>query len=572
MNFEIKNIESQFPETLVVEAEALLQEDLIQSIKTLGKNLWTLKIGESFDDLQNNKDFEVEIQLKGKKIKAYTCECDFYTNSESKNKICKHIVTGLLALRKHLLIKDLEKQKSKVPTTSKHKKLTTVSVLNSVNPEALKNFVRAYARNDKKFAIALKARFASAVQVENPKEKYIQLLQSTINSVKSAKDKINYQACQQIRSIVKDILEQIEDAIAMSYFVEASAMLQAILLKISPNIKRAVNYEDRMLGLIESAFEQFDALLKKDLPPDLEKEIWTFCWEEFDRNEHKKYNTQKYFFKLLLDLTKEKKKSDLLIQKIDGQLEFTFDKKKKGELLLFKMKLLERFEKNSIKNFVKENLEESEVLIAAIRNSIAQEKYTDAKQLAIKGLAIQKSVIVINQLEDLLLNIALKTENQKEIVIYSRKRFLITLQFQYYIILKNSFGKNWNKEVNSILETIKKQPYTPNKKGTLAEILAEEKMYKELVDYIQKIRSLELLEKYDIPLLENFQQSVYDLYEDFLESFLRNHLGRKTSEKIRDLFYHLKNIGAKKLVYKLVKQYKEQYPERHTLMEELANF
>ena len=36
---EIKNIESQFPENLVNEAEALLQEDLIQSVKTLAKNL-----------------------------------------------------------------------------------------------------------------------------------------------------------------------------------------------------------------------------------------------------------------------------------------------------------------------------------------------------------------------------------------------------------------------------------------------------------------------------------------------------------------------------------------------------
>ncbi len=574
MNFEIKNIETNFPDNLVFQAEALMREDLIQSIQTLGKNLWTLKIGESYDELQSGKAFEVEIQLSGKKVKAFTCECDFYQSesTQSKDKTCKHIVTGLFALRKHLLKKELEKQKSKVPSPTKHKKLTTVSVLNSVNSEALKNFVRAYARNDKKFALALKARFAHAVQVENPKEKYIQLLHSTINSVRSAKDKINYQGVQQIQSIVKDILEQVEDAIAMDYFVEANAMLQAILLKVTPNIRKSENYEDRMKTLINLSFDQYNLMLEKNLPPDLEEEIWKFCWEEFDRREHKKYNSQFHFFKLLLILTKEIGKAETLIQKIDGQLEFTFDKKKKGELLLFKMKLLERFKKDAVKNFVKENMDESEVLIGAIRNAIQQGNFKDAKQLAIKGLSIQKSVIVRNQLEDFLLNIALKEENRKDIVIYSRNRFLTTYEFHYYTILKNTSNENWEKEVANIIDSIKKHPYTPNKKETFATIFAQEKMNKELIEYIQKIRSLELLEKYDIQLMEEFQKEVFELYEDFLESFLRNHLGRKTSSKIRDLFYHLKKIGAKKLVYKLVKQYREQYPERHTLMEELENF
>jgi len=574
MNFDIKNIENNFPEILVHEAEALLQNDLIQGLQSLGKNLWSLKVSESYEEMQDDIAFEVEIQLKGKKIKAYTCECDFFQSSGSnkKGKICKHVVTGLFSLRKHLLKKDLEKQKSKVPSSTQHKKLTTVSVLSSVNNEALKNFVRSYARTDKKFANALKARFAHAVQVENPKEKYYQLLQSTINSVKNSKDKITYQGVLQISSIVKDILEQVEDAIAVEYFVEAMAMIQAILLKVSPNIKRAEKYEDRMLGLVELTFNQFNLLLKKDLPPDLTEEIWDFCHENFDRKEHRKYNTQRHFIKLLLKITKEKKKANILLEKIDKQLEITFDKKKKGELLLFKMKLLERFNKSEVKNFVKENLEEAEVLLAAIKNAIQQENYKDAKRLAIKGLAIQKSILVKNELEDLLLNVSLKTENKDDIITYARKRFLKTYQFNFYIILKSTLDKDWKKELVNIIELVKKQPYTPNKKETIAIIFAEEKMNKELIEYIKIIRSLDLLEKYDAQLIEEFRQDVYDLYEDFLESFLRNHLGRKTSTRIRDLFYHLKSIGAKKLVYKLAKQYREQYPKRHTLIEELANF
>ena len=97
-------------------------------------------------------------------------------------------------------------------------------------------------------------------------------------------------------------------------------------------------------------------------------------------------------------------------------------------------------------------------------------------------------------------------------------------------------------------------------------------MYKELIDFIKKNRSLDLLEKYDVQLIEDFKEEIFELYEDLLDGYLRNHLGRQTSTKIRDIFYHLKKIGAKKLVYKLAKQYREEYPERHTLMEELNVF
>ena len=193
MNFEIKNIESFFPEKVVEQAEALLHEGLVQGIVYLEKKIWTMRVGESYEELKDGKAFEVEIQLTGKKVKRVTCDCDFFQqNLSAKKNHCKHIVAGLFALLKHLLKKEIEKQKASRTTSFKHKKLTTVSVLNSVDSDALKNFVRAYARTDKKFALSLKARFAHAVEVENDKEKYLQLLQATFSSVITSKDKIRY--------------------------------------------------------------------------------------------------------------------------------------------------------------------------------------------------------------------------------------------------------------------------------------------------------------------------------------------------------------------------------------------
>lgn len=573
MNFEIKNIETFFPEKVVDQAEALLQEGLVQGIVYLEKKIWTMKVGESYEDLKEGKHFEIEIQLTGKKVKRGTCDCDFYQqNLSSKNNHCKHIVASLFALRKHLLEIELAKQKAIRTTPFKHKRLTTISVLNSVDPDALKNFVRAYARTDKRFALSLKARFAHAVEVENDKEKYLQLLQATFSSVITTKDKIRYKSLQQIQLVITDILDHVEDAIALEHFSEASDILQVIIIKLAPNIKRAENHEDRILELLNSAFSFFKTLIKKDLPPELKREIWQFCFEKFDGREHKKYGTNIYFLEFLLNLTTEKKDANILLEKIGNELENTFEKKKRGILLLFKMKLVNQFEKTSLSAFIDENLDEPEVLLAAIKNSVEFKKYADAKQLALKGLEMQKNVTVRNQLDDILLNIALKTQQKESITIYARKRFLVTYEFHFYQILKNTATKGWKKEVKNLLALMEAQPFSPQKKNTFAQVFAEEKMLKDLVGFIKKNRSLDLLEKYDITLIDEFKNEIFELYEELLDGYLRNHLGRQTSTKIRDIFYHLKKIGAKKLVYKLAKQYREEYPERHTLMEELEMF
>jgi len=192
--------------------------------------------------------------------------------------------------------------------------------------------------------------------------------------------------------------------------------------------------------------------------------------------------------------------------------------------------------------------------------------------LAIKGLGNQKLVVVKNELHEVLLKIAQQTNQTKEIIQYARIRFFDTLEFKYFQILKNNISKNWVTELRNILEELESTPYHPKKKLIFAEIFSTENKPQELFSYIKKIRSLELLQEYDEQLLKHFQQDVYVLYEDLIVSYLQSHVGRKASERIRIILFHLKKIGAKKLVFRLVKEFKSEYKERHTLMEELAYF
>ena len=106
----------------------------------------------------------------------------------------------------------------------------------------------------------------------------------------------------------------------------------------------------------------------------------------------------------------------------------------------------------------------------------------------------------------------------------------------------------------------------------VARILAEEGLHERLMDYAEQVQSLDLLQEFAPYLIDNHRERLLELYRKLLTDFLRNHLGRKTSQRIREALQRLHEIGAGNMAVLLVEEFRSQYPERHSLMEELALF
>ena len=563
MLFALKNIESEFSEQLVLLAESLVDMGKVTTPRLIEKKLWSMEV-----DMDNDLKFEVEIQLSGKKAKAFTCDCGNFASDQK----CEHIVAGLLQLRKFQNLKELKKRTEQRPKSTAPKKLNISSVLNNVSHDELKEFIRAYSRKDKRFSLAIKAKFANAVQLENSKDKYIQLLNATISAVRKNDGTINYSGTLQIRKVVVDVLDHVDDALALEHYGEVGDMIQAIFEKIIPIIRLTAPHEKIMAQVIEKTLQSQKELIQKKLPQDLKNELWKFSLNEMNKSTYRKHHIQQQLYENIFGLTIEKKKAVLVLEKVDELLPEMVDRDSRIPLLLMKFDLLKKFQPKQLDNFIQSHLKEREILMAAIESSYLQNEFSTAKQLALKGLESQKLVVVKNEIYEYLLKIAQQTNKTKEIIQYARIRFFDTLEFKYYQILKNNISKNWTKELKSIIEELESAPYHPKKKHIFADIYSIENKPQELFTYIKKIRSLELLQEYDELLLDHFQQDVYVLYEDLIVSYLQSHVGRKASEKIRTILFHLKKIGAKKLVHRLVKEFKTEYKERHTLMEELAYF
>ena len=559
MLFPLKNIEAHVEDRFFIIGETLYEQGKVLDLSEAEKHLW----------LANVVGNEVEVQITPSKVRACTCECPRYQEEE----MCEHIAAVLLKLRRELDRTKAAKAKQRVKRNSVAKKLTTAVILNHISDEELKNYVRDYAKSNRAFGLALKARFAASVPMADDREKFFQLLETTIKGARTKHDRIRYKGKLKLLKIIKELLAQVDDYIASEKYTDAFYILQAIIEKGAPLFWKIEGDASKYYAEIKRSFNLLQNLLESNPAPAMREEIWHFCLNECGKSTYRLSGFSQFFFQILLDLADEREKEDELVQVIDNQISnLTFGGKAKASLLIYKLNILERQNQNeAAEKLVFENLNEPDLLLFVTEKAVEKENFIRARFLAEQSFKHDFPVPIVAKMEELLLSIAKAENKPEEIKDFARRRLLRKMQIEDYDLLKGAVEKGeWSGFISTFLSELEKKPYSMEKRDLIAEIHARENNFSALLNYIESIRSLDLLQRYDVKLMETEKERVNVLYEDILQSFIRHHLGRKSSEKIRLALQHLHDVGARKLARDLTNKFRTHYPERFTLIEELA--
>ncbi|RMF29260.1 MAG: SWIM zinc finger family protein, partial [Bacteroidetes bacterium] len=174
MNFPLKNLELHLPEECLVLAERLVEEHGVEELRETEKHLWVGWVA----------GLEVEVQVSPSKVLAASCECEEFQGQG----MCPHVGAVLFALRREQQQRKERKRTRKPPT----RRLTVNAVIEQAPPEELLAFVRQYAKTNRAFALALKARFAGAVSTPDEREKYSRLLETALQGHRDEKDNITF--------------------------------------------------------------------------------------------------------------------------------------------------------------------------------------------------------------------------------------------------------------------------------------------------------------------------------------------------------------------------------------------
>ncbi|WP_282780667.1 hypothetical protein [Phaeodactylibacter xiamenensis] len=560
MNFLLRKLENEVPESALLEGEALLEDGAVEGLHELEKQLW----------IAQSEGFEVEVQLSGQKVSAGTCECGTF----KKSGICGHLTGTLLQVRQRQQ-QQKEKREQKKKATDNPQRLTTGVVLDQVDPAELIGFVREYARTNRNFAIALKARFASSVSNLNSKEKYLQLLDTTINAVRKSDRQITLRGAQRLSKVLDELHQQMEQHLEAGNLVELADIALSIIEKISPVLSKIQQRREQVRSRVEGAFDYLLELVERSPAPQLLRRLWADCQREYPKRTYQSNQLDRYFFKLMLKTAQESSQLEALLGTLEERASQEEEKNGAGaDYILLQIAVLEQLDRvEKARKLIEAHLTSPDILEFAIKQAQRQNNRPREKALAQIGLRLDLPEDYKDQLEALLLQLAEAEADLNSIKTYALLQFFRKLDLQFYKKAREATPKTERPALfENTLAQLRQRPYSAELRNTLAGLLLAEEQWAILMAYTEEVQSLDLLGEVDETLLSRFPERVKQLYRQLLHEYARHYVGPKTARRIALALRHLQSLNAQKFVSELAQELREQYPERHTLTAELSAF
>lgn len=565
MIFFLQHIERHIDETLLIQGEELYIQDGVLALEEIEQHLWAFKIIEE-DDAR----YEVEIQITPSKVKAYTCDCERF----KAEKNCPHIVAALLALRRRKSDEKKQKRKNKQRQNQSNKKLSIQQILDQLEREELIHIIKDFTRQNRAFALSLKARYAYKVPSVDSQKAYLQLVNSVIQMARRPDRTFNKRGAASIAKILEEMLEQMHLHLVQQQYAEVFILAQSILLKVPPILGKIQSDEALLNPPLEKVLKLLLQLIQASIPPALRERIWEFLIEEYVKIAYRNHGLDVLFHPILIRLAAEDEQEMLLLETSELMLDhYRIEDRPLAQALYFHYLLWEKkYGKKAIHQFfthiTQEPLERSEL----IHYSIRQKDYKRAEQFAKATLKVADSVTDKIKGKTFLLRLAELQQDHKKTIKLAQDLFLTSKELSYFRKIKKAAEENWPEVRSQVIQKLEKQLSTSDSHKLLPQIYGEEGMEEELLAYITQHPSLELLVNFDRYLLPAHEQRLKSVYVGEVQLYLNAHLGRISSTKIRSIIQHLHSLGAHSIGNELVHVIRKDYAERPSLMDELSLF
>lgn len=555
MELSFQHLENETSEHQLLQAEALLDLHAIVELKQMERHFWVAQITDE------GHSFEVELNTGPGRLKDASCECNEFRNGG----ICSHILAAVILIRKQLApaTKPIKK-----PRKTSAGKLTISVILDEVPTGELIEFIKSYAQKNRNFELALKAHFASAVSRLDSAEKYMDLLEANMSLGRKSDRNFTPRGASNLIKLIKELLQQAEATLVQGDYNETWLISQSILLKIPPILNKSGDSKEDLFEVLLVVLKLTHRLALQPTAPELKNALWDFFMEESSRLVYRNHGLDIAFFQILGLLKDEEEKTMLVSRRILEQIQSYEVENREIHPLVFQY--LSLADPGLHHTLLRHSYSEVSDIIAAIELAMLGEMYPIAKKMLDFSSGLSPTPSQKEALDELHLEVAqqLKDKNLEINLLIQKIRNTYDVRHFHKIKELEKEGASW--EYDSFIERLKKNATTEEQYDCVASILAEEGKQEELLDWIKKSRSVKVLLNHDHHLLPVYQEHLVNLYKDWLSDFLDAHIGPVPSRKIGRIIDHFRSIHADELVNQLINYFKNHYPKRHTLMEELA--
>ena len=547
----LRDFELQISPATAAAAETLAQAGAVRKLQEVERHFWVAQVHS------DEGDYEVETIITPQKIKAFTCECW----AEGRRLMCPHVAAALFKVRQYLAQKT-EARKAPPAERSANAlgRLSVSAVLEQASAEALADFVQAYARRDRDFALALKIHFAATVMgTENPFALVLDTLLAAMGKASSWREP----DFRRLRSALEALDQQLLQAATAQDFALTLQLASTILQKISPLATRLEETKRKhLLPALQSAAAQLLLFQTDTVAPALQSAAWE---TGFDLAAKGHFPPE--LGPSLLMLLSQAAAADAYFERISQLFDQSVEPVAPFIMQLFTAALARRDRPEAVVRVLEGQVEQPALLLDTLL-ALDQGGYAEAAyQAGDRLLTLARfNHSQRRQIEEMMFRLADSMGNRERKITWLWRRFQQSGDFSFYEQMKQTAGKSWPGIRTHLITELRR---TGNS-HTEAILLGAEGDTVALAQLLDSATELSQVQEWEDLLLTTDKAFVERRYAELLSHYLHDHFGRQASGYVRENLAGLLQKGETEVVLAIVRHLIDHFADRPTLPDELA--
>ncbi len=516
--------------------------------------------------VSGTEEYTVQLEVKNNIVIEHNCDCPY-----DLGPVCKHIVAVIFYLKQD----ELELDQS-APKSTEKKKTKTVNqqvqdLLKAISHNELIEFVAENSKKDKKFRSYFLASFGHLSQNQS-KEFYQKQIHSILQTAAGRDGWIGWSDMKYVVHTTEPFLENAEKYLAKKNFENVFFISTALLEEMT----KAFQYGDDSNGdlgyFVDSAIKLLSKLSKEKISKTLKKEIFEYCISAFKQRLFKGWDWHLGILHIAGELIDNESEADVILNCLDAvNGEYEIERAQS-----FKLDLFRRYKhQKEVEDFINKHIANSSIRRQEIEKAFENKNFKRAKELSKDGIKCdeQNKPGLAKDWYDWLLKIALAQNDTPNIIEYARYRLIENFggTQDYYQILKNTIeAEKWNSFLEGIIKEI-----TPKSSWTSTEVIKKiyikEEWWDRLFLMLKQNLSLENIQENEQYLAKDYSTELVELYRERITNYVEKNMGRNHYQTACGYLGRMKKLGGNKQVNELIELFRNQYPQRKALMDELNN-
>ena len=572
----LDNFEEKIDNTILKRGLTYWENGQVDDLEQDGKKVDAWVVG--------TEDYHVELELEKEEIKWHSCTCPY-----GMGPVCKHIAAVLFELTM-----DAEEEekiipkrrgrpkkvvvKKKVSTKKKSKKPQFKTLIQEVNEEELRNFVKELATTDRKLKDRFMAFFANKWS-EGNKEDYKIIFRNIMRGYTDRRGFLDYRNSGKFAREIESMMDEIPQWFATSP-QNAFALCQAVVEESHLVYEEGVDDSSGEFGGLSPSALSYLQQLSEQADESLQQEIFDYCVSESKKQIYSDYGDAWHdFMTIIVSLTDSEERMEAIFKVLDKKLN-TIPKNGSWsnnyeieKITKIKYKILLVHQPKQAAQLVEDNIHFSSFRTAAIKNAFEKGDYETVRKLAEDGIKHdQKNAPgLLKDWKNWLYKIALKTDDKKLALEQAADFFKAGRggMEDFYRLKKHYPKEKWDEKVSQILkERSGNQGWYGN--GTTHDICVEEQRWDILKKNLANVTRFDILKEYGKYIVTHFdKETLRDMYVKVVNYQLKNTSGRSAYQEACRGIRQMKPLADKEYIETLITSLKTQYPNRRAMIEEL---